>query len=323
MDLIRGFHNLSGNECGCVATIGNFDGVHLGHQAVLAQLTQYGKMLDLPVVVVIFEPQPQEFFNDENTAPARLTRFREKVQALQRYGVDKVVAVPFNRVIASMPADDFIRRLLVDGLKVRHLVVGDDFRFGYHRRGDFALLKAAGERHGFQVANMHSFEVDGVRASSTLIRKALDEGDIVTAEKLLGRTFRLSGRVAYGDQRGRQLGFPTANINLRRLASPVRGVFAVEVYGLESSPLQGVANVGTRPTFNGKTTVLEVHLLDFNDDIYGCHLNVNFRYRVRSERRFEGLDALKAQIDRDIETTKNFFQSHVAATQSTHAVRNR
>lgn len=323
MDLIRGFYNLKLGDGGCVATIGNFDGVHLGHQAVLAQLAQYGKMLDLPVVVVIFEPQPQEFFNDSASVPARLTRFREKVQALQRYGVDKVVVVPFNRVIAAMPAEDFIQRLLVDGLKVRHLVVGDDFRFGYHRRGDFSLLKAAGERHDFQVASMHSFHVDGVRASSTLIRRALEAGDLATAETFLGRTFRLSGRVAYGDQRGRLLGFPTANINLRRLASPLRGVFAVEVHGIESKPLTGVANVGTRPTFNGKSTVLEVHLLDYSGDLYGCHLDIDFHHKIRSEHRFDGLDALKVQIDRDIETAKDFFQSHGATSHSTHAVRNR
>ncbi len=315
MELIRGFHSLTPAHVGCVATIGNFDGVHLGHQAVLGQLAEQGAKLGLPTVVVMFEPQPQEFFCGAGDAPPRLTRFREKVQTLRRYSVDRIVVLPFNPQLAAMPAEQFIQRLLVDGLGVKYLVVGDDFRFGHKRQGDFELLQLAGKQHGFQVAAMRSFLVDGERVSSTRIRTALAAGDMALADQMLGRIFRLSGKVVKGDQRGRQLGFPTANINLHRRSLPLQGVFAVETYGVEGEPVAGVANIGVRPTFNGKRPVLEVHLLDFSGDLYGRHVEVEILHKIRSEKRFDSLDALVAQIDRDIERARDFFGRRVTANQ--------
>ena len=315
MELIRGFHNITADHAGCVATIGNFDGVHLGHQAVLGQLAEQGAKLGLPVVVILFEPQPQEFFAGEAGAPPRLTRFREKIQTLRRYSVDRVVVLPFNRRLAAMEPEQFVRDLLVDGLGVKYLVVGDDFRFGHQRRGDYASLQAAGERYGFQVASMRSFMIGGERVSSTRIRRALARGDMALAEQLLGRVFRLSGKVVHGDQRGRQLGFPTANIDLHRLTLPVQGVFAVEAFGVEGEPVAGVANIGVRPTFCGKRPVLEVHLFDFEGDLYGRHVEVEILHKIRSERRFDSLDALVAQIDQDIETARDFFGGRIASAE--------
>lgn len=305
MEIIRGLYNLRPRHGGCVATIGNFDGVHLGHQAVLGQLAERAGELGLPTAVVTFEPQPREFFTHGDTPP-RLTRFREKMQALRRFSVDRVVCLRFNATLAAMPAAEFIERLLVQGLAVRYLVVGDDFRFGAARAGDFAMLRAAGDAHGFHVTSMHSFNIDGARVSSTRIRTALAVGDLEEAEKLLGRLYRMCGRVAHGDERGRQLGFPTANIHLHRKSSPLRGVYAVEVFGLERAPLAGVANVGTRPTVGGVRSQLEVHLLDFDGDLYGRYLHVDFLHKLRDERRFESLDALRAQIRQDVVVARAF-----------------
>ena len=306
MELIRGFHNLQPHHRGCVATIGNFDGVHLGHQAVLGQLAEAAGRLNLPTVVITFEPQPQEYFGAAAEAP-RLTRLREKLQALRRYSVDRVVCLPFNDKLANLSADDFIRHLLVEGLGVKYLVVGDDFRFGHERLGDFAMLKQAGEKHGFQVVSMHSFQVDGERVSSTRVREALAKGAMQTAGKLLGRNYRMSGRVARGDQRGRQMGFPTANIYLHRQATPVRGVFAVEMFGVEGEPVEGVANVGIRPTIDGTRCLLEVHLFDYSADIYGQYVEVVFLHKLRDEVRFASLDALIQQIGLDAEAARTFF----------------
>lgn len=306
MQLIRGEYNLRAEHRGCVATLGNFDGVHLGHQAVLGQLAEKAGELGLPTTVITFEPLPREYFAGAK-APARLTRFREKAQALRRYSVDRLLLLRFGARLAGMEAEDFIERVLVQGLDVRYLVVGDDFRFGRERRGDFAMLVAAGERHGFRVAHMHTFEVDGRRVSSTRVREALERGDMGEAEKLLGRPYRVVGRVMHGDKRGRTIGFPTANLHMGRQVSPVRGVFAVEVFGLEREPLKGVANVGTRPTVGGVENRLEVHIFDFADDIYGHHLSVDLLHKLREERRFESLDALKAQIAQDATGARAFF----------------
>ncbi|MEW6353580.1 MAG: bifunctional riboflavin kinase/FAD synthetase [Pseudomonadota bacterium] len=311
MELIRGFYNLRPRHRGAVATIGNFDGVHLGHQAVLGRLAEKSAELCLPSVVITFEPQPREFFA-KGPIPARLTRFREKMQALRRYSVDRVVCLRFNQALASMPAQEFIERLLVQGLGVRYLVVGDDFRFGRARQGDFAMLQAAGAQYGFQVVNMHTFSVDGVRVSSSRIRAALAEGDLATAEKLLGRPYRMSGRVAHGDKRGRQLGFPTANIHLHRKTSPLQGIFAVEMFGLDQEPLAGAANVGTRPSVDGTRCLLEVHLFDFDRDIYGRYVQVEFLHKLRDEVRFDSLDELRDAIAKDCEQAREFFRSYHA-----------
>ncbi len=308
MELIRGLHNLRAPHRGAVATIGNFDGVHLGHQAILGRLAEKGAELELPTTVITFEPQPQEFFSPER-APPRLTRFREKLKALGRFSVDRVLLLAFNRQLAEMPAAEFIRRVLVEGLAVEYLVVGDDFRFGRGRAGDFALLQAAGREHGFQVVNMHTFALSEARVSSTRIRGALAAGDLELAAQLLGRPYRLSGRVAHGFKRGRTIGFPTANIHLHRVSSPVSGVFAVELFGVAGEPLAGVANVGIRPTVEGERPLLEVHLFDFSDDLYGHYVHVDLKRKLREERRFESFAALKLQIEQDVIEARRYFGS--------------
>jgi riboflavin kinase / FMN adenylyltransferase len=306
MELIRGHHNLRPRHRGCVATIGNFDGVHLGHQAVLGQLAEKSVSLKLPSVVITFEPQPQEYFAPAS-APPRLTGFRAKMQALHRYAADRVFCLHFDGKLASMPAEEFIRTVILEGLGVRYLVVGDDFRFGRGRAGSFGTLQAAGSQHGFQVVNMPTFRIDGERVSSTWVRDALAAGDLATAAKLLGRPYRMCGRVAHGDKRGRIIGFPTANIHLHRCSAPLAGVYAVEVYGLEAEPLPGVANIGNRPTVGGTRTLLEVHLLDFRQDIYGRHVSVDFMRKLREERRFSSFEALREQILRDASAARAFF----------------
>ena len=306
MELIRGLHNLRPEHHGCVATIGNFDGVHLGHQAVLGQLNEKADALGLPAVVITFEPQPREYFAPD-TAPPRLTRFREKLEALRRYGVRRVLVLPFNALLAQMPAEAFVQRVLVAGLGVRYLVVGDDFRFGRGREGNFATLEAAGARHGFQVAHMHTFHVDGERVSSTRIRRALEQGKMDEASRLLGRDYRMSGRVAHGEKLGRQLGFPTANLFLHRRATPLEGIFVVEIYGLDTEPLQGVASLGNRPTVDGTRTLLEVYIFDFDQQIYGRHLQVSFLHKLRDQAKFDSLEALVAQIERDVADARAWF----------------
>jgi len=306
MQIIRNLQNLKPHHHGCVATIGNFDGVHLGHQAVLGQLAEKADELNLPLTVVTFEPQPQEVFRPEQ-APPRLTRFREKVQALRRYAVDRVLVLRFNKAFSRQSPDEFIQGLLVDGLGVKYLVIGDDFRFGKDRAGDFDMLKAAGKQHGFEVVNMHTFLLDGERVSSTGVRAALATSDLNAAGKLLGRTYRMSGRVAHGDKKGRTIGFPTANIHLHRIETPLRGVFAVELFGIEGEPLPGVANLGTRPTVGGMRTLLEVHLFDFDGDIYGRHVHVDFLLKLRNERRFDSFAALTTQIMQDVAQARAYF----------------
>lgn len=308
--IIRGFYNLPSSADadidGCVATIGNFDGVHLGHQAVLNQLAMKGDALGLPVVVITFEPQPNEFFRPNN-APARLSRFREKIEALRCYAIQQLCVLRFNQKLAQMSAQDFIEQLLVTGLNVRYLVVGDDFKFGKDRQGDFALLQKVGKERGFQVVNMHTFSIDNKRVSSTRIRQALKVGDLVQAEKLLGRPYRMSGRVAHGDKRGRTMGFPTANIHLHRRKVPLSGVYAVQLFGIEGEPIKGVANVGIRPTVGSERALLEVHLFDFNRYIYGEHVQVHFLRKLRDEQKFDSLDLLMAQINLDCEQAKLYF----------------
>jgi len=304
--IIRGFHNLPQNAAGCVATIGNFDGVHLGHQAVLSQLALKGDSLNLPSVVITFEPQPNEYFALEK-APARLTRFREKVEALRCFAIEQLCVLRFNKQLAEMSAEAFIQQLLVDGLNVQYLVVGDDFRFGKGRKGDFAMLQRAGEQFGFQVVNMHTFELAESRVSSTRIREALHSGNLKQAETLLGRPYRMSGSVAHGDKRGRTIGFPTANIHLHRHKVPLTGVYAVQVFGIKGEPVQGVANVGVRPTVDGSKAILEVHLFDFSAEIYGAHVQVYFLHKLRDEQRFESLEALKLQIEKDCLLARDYF----------------
>jgi len=307
MQLVRGLYNLRPDQRGCVATIGNFDGVHRGHQAVLGQLRRQAEHMQLPATLITFEPLPREFFMPGD-APPRLTRLREKLLAMRQYGVERVVCLRFNRHLAGLSPEVFIREILVEGMDVRYLVVGDDFRFGEHRAGNFATLQAAGARYGFEVASMHTFRFGDDRVSSTRVRDALSHGDLLTASLLLGRPYAMSGRVAHGDKRGRTLGFPTANVYLHRASSPVAGVFAVEVEGIAGAPVAGVANVGSRPTVDGTRTLLEVHLFDYTNDIYGRYVQVSFLKKLRDERRFASVDALREQIHADAAHARDFFR---------------
>ena len=305
MEVIRGMHNLRARHRGCVATIGNFDGVHRGHRALLEALRAAGRRLGLPVVVMTFEPQPREYFRGAEV-PARLTRLREKLVLLERAGVDRVLLLPFNERLAALSAREVIDELLVAGLGVRHLLVGDDFRFGRGRAGDLSLLREAGARLGFEVGDLDTQALGDERISSTRVRRALADGDLALAERLLGHRYFIMGRVVYGRRLGRELGTPTVNIPLKRYRAALEGVFAVEVEGL-GGVHPGVANIGVRPTVDGREPLLEVHLLDWSGDAYGVLLTVTFRARIREERRFDSVDALREQIGRDLVRARAFF----------------
>lgn len=299
MQLIRGLHNLREEHRGCVATIGNFDGVHLGHQSVLASLNARARSLGLASLVITFEPQPMEFFRPQE-APPRLTRLREKIEAIAACGIDRVLLIRFDASFASIDAEGFVTDTLVDRLGIRHLYVGDDFRFGKGRLGDFALLQRFGSAVGFGVESLGTVEQGGERVSSTRVRAALSRGDLAHAAECLGRRYRICGRVAHGHKRGRTIGFPTMNVPLLRRATPLRGVFAVQVVGLGPVPRPGVANIGNRPTLQGDNRfLLEVHLFDFNDEVYGHAVEVDFVDRIRDEHKFPSFEALRQQIQRD------------------------
>ncbi|MFQ5661313.1 MAG: bifunctional riboflavin kinase/FAD synthetase [Gammaproteobacteria bacterium] len=307
MELIRYLHNIKDRHHGCVATIGNFDGVHLGHQAVFQQLRRHALRLKLPAVVMIFEPQPLEYFSPD-TAPARLTGFREKIEWLQEHGIDRVICLRFQQSLAALSAEQFVEQLLVQALGVRYVIVGDDFRFGHGRQGNFRMMQAFGRRYGFEVVATETLSSDGTRVSSSRIRDLLTAGRLEQAKNLLGRPYTISGRVIHGDERGRKLGFPTANMALKRRLSPLLGVYVVLVKGLREGIYNGVANIGTRPVFDGKQLLLEVHLLDFNGDIYGQHLHVEFLKHLRAEKNFASVDQLCAQMETDIEEARAFFK---------------
>jgi riboflavin kinase/FMN adenylyltransferase len=310
MRLIRGLSQLSPFAHGCVLTIGNFDGVHYGHQRVIQKLAERGSSLGLPVVVMIFEPQPLEYFLKENE-PSRLSSLRDKALQLARLPVDAVVVVKFNRQFANYEAEHFIQNILLKKLNVKHLVIGDDFHFGKARRGNFALLKERGKQYGFSVEDTGSLQIEGQRVSSTLIRDALNAGDLKQAKSLLGRDYAICGRVAHGNKLGRSLGYPTANIKLFRENTPINGVFAVTMTGIDDLVLQGVANVGTRPTIDGGSKViLETHLFDFNQDIYGRYVEVHFQQKIRDELRFANLTQLQAQIVQDVSVAKTIFANN-------------
>jgi riboflavin kinase/FMN adenylyltransferase len=296
MELIRGLHNLRPSHRGCVATIGNYDGLHRGHQEVLAGLVRRAAPGE-PSLVMCFEPTPREFFHRED-APARLSSFREKYLQFAACGVDRFLCLRFDERIARMEPAAFIRDLLVEGIGVRHLVVGDDFRFGRNRAGDFGTLLEAGRRWGFEVVDTPSYLLDGLRVSSTAVRDALAGGRLEAARRMLGRRYSMSGRVVGGRQLGRTLGFPTANIRLGRRRPPLRGVFAVRVRGL-NGPLDAVASLGTRPTVRGRELLLEVHIFDFAADIYGRRIEVEFVERLRDELKFDGIEAMTEQVRRD------------------------
>ncbi len=307
MELIRGLHNLKPHHCACVGTIGAFDGVHLGHQALLQNLVEEGRRLGLPVVVICFEPLPREFFAPSE-APARLMSFREKWLALEALGVDRVLRINFNERFRSLSAAAFVKSVLVQGLGIKYVVVGDDLRFGAGRQGDANSLLLAGKQYGFDVVDTPSVLVDGDRVSSSRIRDELEAADFLMAERLLGRPFSMSGRVCFGRQLGRTLGVPTANVELLRLKAPISGVYAVEVTGIGDRICHGVANVGVRPTVEDRSkAILEAHIFDFSGDIYGSRINVVFRHKIRDERKFNSLSELEQHIHADIASGRAWF----------------
>lgn len=283
---------------GTVATIGAYDGLHLGHQKLLSRVVEEARARGVPSVVMSFEPTPKEFFSAD-TPPARLMRFREKFEALAAAGIDIFYCPRFNQAMTGVRAAEFIRCLLVQTLNMRHLVVGDDFRFAAGREGTVALLERVGRALDFTVEQVGSVVVDGVRVSSTVIREALASGDLPLATRLLGRYYRMSGKVIRGEQLGRELGYPTANVNLNRRQSPVHGIFAVRVSGVGKEPRDAVASVGTRPTFHGTKPLLEAHIFDFDEDIYGRYIHVDFIARLRDEEKFSDAAALVEQMHRD------------------------
>lgn len=310
MELIRGLYNLRPRHRGCVATIGAFDGVHRGHQAVIRQLLARAAERALPAVVIVFEPLPREYFSPLD-APARLMSFREKLLALQQLGVDRVLRLRFTEKMQCMSAEHFIEEIFVEGLDARYVVLGDDFRFGNDREGDLALVKQRGQRFGFEAAATETESLDGERVSSTRIREALAAADFDLAEKLLGRSYSMSGKVVYGKQLGQTIGTPTANLKLQRLRPPLTGVYAVDVTGVGLEHVAGVANVGTRPTVDDSIEAnLEVHILDRDLRLYGRYIEVTFRHKLRDEKKFSGLDELRENIARDIQQSRAWFARH-------------
>jgi riboflavin kinase / FMN adenylyltransferase len=289
-------------------TIGNFDGVHLGHQAMLEQLQAAARRLHFPAAVMTFEPHPREFFSPAD-APARLTSLREKLDMLRSIGIEQVFVCHFNAAFAAITPQEFIADILHRRLNTRWLLVGDDFRFGAKRHGDVNLLRQAAASLGFELSSMDSVLRSGERVSSTTIRSALSSGDLGLAARMLGRNYSISGRVVHGEKLGRMLGFPTANIQLKRDKAPVSGIFAVRLHGLSDGPLAGVASLGVRPTVSAAgAPVLEVHAFDFDRPIYGRHLRVEFLRRLRGEEKFPSLEALRQQIARDAVQARQYFE---------------
>ncbi len=307
--------NINPERQGCVVTIGSFDGVHLGHRQLLNSVMAKARQTGLPSVAMIFEPQPYEFFSKEE-APSRLSRLREKVNLLLELGIDTVVCLKFNQALRSLTADEYIQEVLVSKLEAKHIVVGDDFKFGCDRSGNFAKLKAAGEQLAFSVMDTETLLDQKQRISSTRIRQLLIEDKLIEAGRLLGRPYSILGKVFYGNQLGGKIGFPTANIALGRFCSPVNGVFAVTLKtlgeGATPQEYQGVANVGLRPSIasdgrNKKRPILEVHIFDFDKNIYGNFVEVAFCQKIRSEKKFSNIDELRKQIKLDTVTAKKYF----------------
>jgi riboflavin kinase/FMN adenylyltransferase len=293
-------------------TIGNFDGVHFGHQAMLAELKRAAGRLGLPACVLTFEPHPREFFAPDR-APTRLTSLREKLELLAGHGVERVHVCRFNYALAQTTPDEFVERIIARGLGTRWVLVGDDFRFGARRAGDFVLLKQSALRYGFEVAALASVALEGERVSSTMVRRALADGDLERAQRLLGRAYSISGRVVRGDGLGRKLGFPTANVQMKHNRPPLTGIFAVRLHGAPDGPLRGVASLGVRPTVKqGGAPVLEVHVLDFDGDLYRRHVRVEFLSKFRDEERYADLATLTRKIALDVEKARSFFDRHDA-----------
>jgi riboflavin kinase/FMN adenylyltransferase len=298
MELVRGLHNISRRHRDCVLTVGNYDGVHLGHQQMIGVLKARAAELHCAATVLVFEPSSKEFIDPEG-APPRLTRWREKCLALAEQGVERLVTLRFDECMRAMTPQSFVDALIVERLGTRHMVVGHDFRYGSNAGGTIHSLREAGRARGFGVEEMAPFVFDGVRVSSTAVRERLEQADYAGAACLLGRPYRMMGRVVHGRQLGRTLGFPTANLRLMRRKSPVWGILAVRAYGIGPRPLPGVASLGTRPTVNGTEPLLEVHVFDFSGDLYGCAIEVEFVAKLRDEVKFDSLDAMMVQMKVD------------------------
>ena len=298
MQWYRDLGNAALGKASVVVAIGNFDGFHLGHQQLIKTLKVRSEELSLKSTVVTFEPHPQTYFQPD-VRLSRLSSVREKLELLRDYGVERVIALRFNEQLASLSAEDFVRKYLVESLSASHVVVGYDFGFGVGRSGTAEDLQALGDTYGFGVSRVAAVSIDGEKIGSTRVREALKSGDLELAARLRGRPYAISGRVLHGDQRGRTWGFPTANLLVERHNPPLRGVFAVEVGGVEEGLLPGVANLGFRPTVGGDRLLLEVHLINFSGTFYGDRVRVIFRKRIRAETKFESFDALKDQIHKD------------------------
>ena len=315
MLLIRHIKRHAFFQQGCVATIGNFDGLHRGHRAIFECLKQRAKEQGLPCVVVTFEPLPREFFSKSSKqAPiCRLTRFKEKWALLKKWGIDVFVCLRFNGALSQLSAAQFVAQVLVQGLNTKHLIVGKDFRFGRDREGDLSFLEKQAKNYHFTLEVAPEVLWEGERISSTWVRTVLQENNLMVAEQLLGRPYSLLGKVIHGDKRARQWGVPTANLNIHRsiisTVLPIKGVYAVVVEGVGLDSTCGVANVGNRPTVNGFRNLLEVHLLDFEGSLYNQVIEVKFLHKVRDEKRFDSLELLKRQILDDVDMVKAFFKS--------------
>ncbi|MCF6190362.1 MAG: bifunctional riboflavin kinase/FAD synthetase [Cocleimonas sp.] len=305
MRFLRRPQALTSNDIGCVASIGNFDGLHLGHRKIINQLKEKSTTLKLPLTIISFEPLPSEYFMPE--PPARIYPQRDKVRLLQSMGVDNFLCLKFDAAFSQQSPEDFVNKVLIEKLGVKYFVVGDDFRFGHQRKGNFQLLKKIGDEKGMQVVDTPTCDHDNKRISSTRIRTLLEAGNIKSANALLGARYQLSGRVRHGDKRGRTIGFPTLNLKVLDHLAPARGVYAVRVSGLSDKPLTGVANLGARPTVNGTENRLETHLFDFDGDVYGKYICVELAEFLRAEQKFDDFGALKLQISGDAEHARKIL----------------
>ncbi|MCX7153153.1 MAG: bifunctional riboflavin kinase/FAD synthetase [Proteobacteria bacterium] len=303
-------HSLPAASGPLALTIGNFDGVHRGHQVMLARLSAKARALGLRMGVLTFEPHPREVFTPQS-APTRLTSLREKFELLAAHGVEQVHVARFTTAFAALSPAQFIDKVLVRGLHTRALLVGDDFRFGARRAGDFALLRDAAAQHGFELEAMPTVEHAGERVSSSAVREALIRGDLARARELLGRPYSISGRVVHGEKLGRKLGFATANVRMRHNRPPLLGIYAVRTHGIGDHALDGVASLGIRPTVSDSgRAVLEVHLFDFSENLYGRHLRVEFLHKIRDEEKYSDLETLRLQIARDCDSAKQYLAAH-------------
>lgn len=304
--IIRSLSSLFPVADSCIATIGNFDGVHLGHQQVLAHLRQSAQAHGLSSTVVLFEPQPAEYFQASEKIP-RLATLVEKIKILRQIGIDRVLCLRFDEKLANLSANDFIQRVLMENLHIKGLVIGDDFVFGCDKRGGDEFLQQYGVKHNFSIVVVPSYKIDGVRVSSTLIRNCLEHGDLANATKMLGRAYSITGRVMHGDKVGRDLGFPTANIALHHKVLPLAGVYVVRIHGIDDKKEHyGVANIGFRPTVGGKKLLLEVFIFDFAEDIYQRKITVDFLHKLRDEKKFANFTELKNQIGLDVARAREF-----------------